>query len=75
MPNRTQCRKCLYRNEGESRSAFACAYILLIGCSRGCEPSPECTAFKPYKSAERKMLDKSAKKLSNISVLRRKKKN
>lgn len=66
--NTSQCKKCLYRsriaNKGE---AFFCTYILLTGHSRPCEPSPNCTVFKPYNRKEREILNKKFGVLECIS--------
>lgn len=57
--DRTQCRTCLYRPTETERQEgnFGCAYIILTEHRRPSEPSPNCTAYKPYTKAERKRLE------------------
>ena len=53
--NKMQCRTCLYKSKDK---IFGCNYIILTGCRRPCEPSPNCTAYKKYSRREREQLDK-----------------
>lgn len=58
----TQCRKCLYRPPKNAEySAFGCFYIIYTGSVRPCEPSPNCTAFKPYNEKDRREIEKRMK--------------
>ena len=59
----TQCRGCLYRASYRTRMEMGCncVYILLMNKKRPSEPSPNCTAFKPYDPKERQELNKRAK--------------
>lgn len=59
--DRTQCRKCLYKSSKETWAFFSCSYIFLTGQRRPCEPSPNCTAFKPYKRKERLKMEAESK--------------
>lgn len=67
----TQCTKCLYRASHSMKVIIGCncQYILLMNQRRPCEPSPNCTAFKPYNLKERQKIEKYNK---NISVVRKK---
>lgn len=57
--DKKQCKKCLYRPpKGSENAVFGCFYILLTGKRRPCEPSPNCTAFKPYNRKERRELER-----------------
>lgn len=51
--DKTQCRKCLYRYVSACNEVCFCNYILLTGKRRPCEPSPNCTVYKPYTQKER----------------------
>ena len=59
----TQCKLCLYRATERTRleMGFNCVYILLMNKKRPSEPSPNCTAFKPYDPKERRELDRKEK--------------
>jgi hypothetical protein len=56
--NIDQCKACLYRANFKY-DVFNCLYILFVGQSRGCEPSPNCTKYKKYNKRERKKLEKN----------------
>ena len=57
--NIKQCKKCLYRAYiACSGQEYYCNYSLIMGHSRPCEPSPNCTVFKPYNKKERDVLNK-----------------
>ena len=51
--DKTQCRKCLFRYVSACGEVCFCIYILLAGHPRPCEPSPNCTVYKPYTKKER----------------------
>lgn len=55
-----QCRTCLYRAYGECwGNGLRCDYLELTGHMRPSEPSPNCTAYKRYSDAERKVIAKN----------------
>ena len=53
----SQCRKCVYR--GMIGSNVICDYLDIVGHMRGCEPSPNCSAFEKYSRARRSELVKN----------------
>lgn len=56
--NTRQCKSCLYRsNNGDD--VINCYYILFMGHSRGCEPSPNCTKYKRFTQPERRELERN----------------
>ena len=66
--NISQCKKCLYRAYiACSGQEYYCNYILLMGDRRPCEPSPNCTVFKPYNNKERDRLNRRYGMLCGIS--------
>ena len=54
----TQCQTCLY-GANIKYDVFNCLYLLLKGHSRGCEPSPNCTEYKPFNEVERRILERN----------------
>ena len=66
--NIKQCKKCLYRAYiACSGQEYYCSYILLMGHRRPCDPSPNCTVFKPYNKKEREILNTRYGVLCGIS--------
>lgn len=77
MPRKTdgsQCRTCLCRSTSRNNLSlgFLCEYILLMGSSRPCEPSPNCLVYKKFNRQERADLEKnSLSKLGFYDIYRK----
>ena len=56
--NKTQCRTCLYRSV-KGDEILGCYYMLFMGHSRGCKPSPNCTKYKRFNQRERNELERN----------------
>lgn len=70
--NKTQCKKCLYRADGDWQSVHACDYAPLTGEVRKCEPSPDCIKFEEYDREKRKKLrDESSRRNNQKSLCRK----
>lgn len=55
----SQCKDCLFRAKEDAwNMMIRCEYILVTGQMRPCPPSPHCTAWKKYDSAERDRLER-----------------
>lgn len=67
--DRTQCKECLYRSEGEMKHLHSCDYASLMGELRKCELSPNCTKFEPYDKEKRKQLRLMATLRNNQNTL------